>query len=148
MKIMSTSKFTLFMRANKKERANEKHAVTKSLCDESGKPLEWEFKPLNSKLSDQLRDECTKEIPVPGKTNMYRPKLDSAKYIQKMICASVVYPDLRDAELQDSYGVKTPEDLLYSLVDDPGEYGELAVYVQKMNGFDISLDDKVEEAKN
>ena len=53
---------------------------------------------------------------------MYRPKMQTSKYIQKMIVASVVMPDLYDAELQDSYGVKTPEDLLFAMVDDPGEY--------------------------
>ena len=65
-----------------------------------------------------------------------------------MITASIVTPDLFDAELQDSYDVKTPEDLLMAMVDDPGEYNELAAYVQKFQGFDVSFEDKVEEAKN
>ena len=49
---------------------------------------------------------------------------------------------------QDSYGVSTPEDLLLAMVDDPGEYNELAAFVQKFQGFDTSFDDKVEQAKN
>ena len=79
---------------------------------------------------------------------MFRPKMKSSLYIQKMIVASVVMPDLYDAELQDSYGVKTPEDLLFAMVDDPGEYNELAAYVQKFQGFNVSFDEKVDEAKN
>ena len=79
---------------------------------------------------------------------MYRPKLKSSLYIQKMIAASVVMPDLFDAELQDSYGVKTPEDLLMAMVDDPGEYNDLAAFVQKFQGFNVSFEDKVKEAKN
>ena len=79
---------------------------------------------------------------------MYRPKLNASLYLRKLIAASVVYPDLYDAELQDSYGVCTPEELLYAMVDDPGEYNDLAAFVQKLNGFDVSFDDKVEEAKN
>lgn len=142
------SKFSLFMKANKTVKKNEMHAVTKSLCDENGKPLEWEFCHLTSKQNDNIRDECTREIPVPGKANMYRQKLDTSKYLHKLIAASVVSPDLYDSELQDSYGVKTPEELLYALVDDPGEYSDLAAYVQKLNGFDVSFDDKVDEAKN
>ena len=74
--------------------------------------------------------------------------MKSSLYIQKMIIASVVMPDLYDAELQDSYGVKTPEDLLFAMVDDPGEYNELAAYVQKFQGFNVSFDEKVDEAKN
>ena len=65
-----------------------------------------------------------------------------------MICASVVSPDLYDTELQDSYGVKTPEELLLAMVDDPGEYNELAMFVQRFNGFDNPFEEKVNEAKN
>lgn len=32
------SKFSKFMKANKKVKANEMHPVTKSLCDEQGNP--------------------------------------------------------------------------------------------------------------
>ena len=50
--------------------------------------------------------------------------------------------------MQDSYGVKTPEDLLMAMVDDPGEYNDLAAFVQKFQGFNVSFEDKVNEAKN
>lgn len=142
------SNFSMFMRSNKKQKENGRYAPTKSLLDEKGNPLEWEFKHITSKENDKIRDACTVEVPVTGKPNMYRPKLKTAQYIRDMITASVVYPDLYDAELQDSYGVKTPEDLLYAMIDDPGEYSELAAFVQRFQGFDTSFEDKVEEAKN
>lgn len=142
------SNFSMFMRSNKKQKENGRYAPTKSLLDEKGNPLEWEFKHITSKENDKIRDACTIEVPVTGKPNMYRPKLKTARYIRDMITASVVYPDLYDAELQDSYGVKTPEDLLYAMIDDPGEYSELAAFVQRFQGFDTSFEDKVEEAKN
>lgn len=136
------------MKANKKVKENALHPVTKSLCDENGAPLNWEFRHITSKENEELRESCTAEVPVPGKMGLYRPKMKSSLYIQKMIIASVVMPDLYDAELQDDYGVKTPEDLLLALVDDPGEYNDLAAYVQKFQGFDVPFDEKVEEAKN
>lgn len=142
------SKFAKFMKANKVVKENEMHPVTRSLCDENGSPLEWEFKHISSKENENIRESCTIDVPVTGKPNMYRPKMQTSKYIQKMIVASVVMPDLYDAELQDSYGVKTPEDLLFAMVDNPGEYNDLAAYVQKFQGFNVSFDDKVEEAKN
>lgn len=142
------SKFAKFMKANKVVKENEMHPVTRSLCDENGSPLEWEFKHISSKENENIRESCTIDVPVTGKPNMYRPKMQTSEYIQKMIVASVVMPDLYDAELQDSYGVKTPEDLLFAMVDDPGEYNDLAAYVQKFQGFNVSFDDKVEEAKN
>ena len=49
------SKFSRFMKANKKERANGFYAPTESLCGEDGKPVEWEFRHLTSKENDALR---------------------------------------------------------------------------------------------
>lgn len=142
------SKFSAFMKVNKVAKENEKHAVTKSLCDDKGNPLEWEFRHITSKENDAIRDAATREVPIPGRGNMYRQKLDGVQYSRDMVVKSIVFPDLYDKELQDSYGVKTPEDLLMEMVDDPGEYMELIAYVQKFQGFNVSFDDKVDEAKN
>ena len=142
------SKFAKFMKVNKIVKENQRHPVTKSLCDENGNPLEWEFKQITSKENEAIRESCTIEVPIAGKPNMYRQKMKSGLYVQKMIVASIVEPDMYDAGLQDSYGVKTPEELLLAMVDDPGEYNDLAAFVQKLNGFDASFDDKVDEAKN
>ena len=142
------SKFAKFMKANKAVKENGFYPATKSLCDEKGNPLEWEFKHISSKENEEIRENCTIDIPVTGKPNMYRPKLKSSLYILRMIAASVVVPDLFDSELQDSYGVKTPEYLLMAMVDDPGEYNDLAAFVQKFQGFNVSFEDKVNEAKN
>lgn len=142
------SEFSRFMKANKVKKPNGKYAPTVTLQDENGKPLEWEFRPITSKENEDLRDSCTIEVQVKGKPNLFRPKVKAADYVAKMIVASTVYPDLYDAKLQDSYGVKTPEDLLYAMVDNAGEYQEFTVWMQKYQGFTQSLDDKVEAAKN
>lgn len=142
------SKFAKFMKANKTEKENGFYPATKSLCDENGNPLEWEFRHITSRKNEEIRESCTVEVPVTGKSNMYRQRLKSGLYIQKMIAASVVVPDLLDEELQNSYGVITPEDLLMAMVDDPGEYNELAAFVQKFQGFNVSFEEKVDEAKN
>lgn len=142
------SKFSKFMKSNKVAKENQKYAPTRSLLDESGKPVEWEFRHIASKENEDLRDSCTTETQVTGKPNLFRPRLNSSKYMSKMIATSTVYPDLYDSELQDSYGVKTPEELLYAIVDDPGEYQELCVWMQEFQGFSQGLEDKVDEAKN
>ncbi|GHV08722.1 phage portal protein [Clostridia bacterium] len=142
------SNLSLFMKKNKKVRENVKFTATKSLADEKGKPLEWEIKPLTTKEDERIRDDCTVEVPIVGKPNMYRQKLNANKYVAKLLASSVVFPDLLDAELQDSYGVKTAEDLLKELIDDVGEFNDFSAFVQKLNGFDVSLEEKVDEAKN
>lgn len=142
------SDFTRFMKKNKVVKKNEMYAATASLLDENGKPLEWEFRHLTTEENEAIRDSCTKEIQITGKPNLFRSKTDAGLYVKRMIAASVVNPDLYNAELQDSYGVKTPEELLTAMVDNPGEYSELTSYVQKLHGFDIELKDKAEQAKN
>lgn len=142
------SDLSRFLKANKIKRENTTFAATKSLVDAKGNPLPWTIKPLTTKENDAIRDECMIDVPVKGKPNVFRPKLDTSKYIGKMICACVVEPNLYDKDLQDSYGVMSPDDLLKEMIDDPGEYQEFGTFVQNFNGFNTTLEDKVEEAKN
>ena len=141
------SNFSKFMKANKIQKQNVMHPVTKSLTDENGEPLLWEIKPLTTKENEAIRDACTIDVPVKGKPNMFRPKTDMNKYQTKLICAAVVSPDLNNAELQNSYGVMSAEELIKEMVDDPAEYTDLMIFVQNISGFK-TLQDEVDEAKN
>lgn len=141
------SNFSAFMKKNKIKKENVKYAATKSLTDEKGNPLEWEIKAVTTKEADKIRESCTIEVPVKGKPGMFRPKFNSAEYTAKLNVAAIVYPDLYNAELQDSYGVTTPEDLLKEMVDSPAEYVDLTTFVQTHSGFE-SLQEKVDTAKN
>lgn len=141
------SNFAKFMKANKIQKQNVMHPVTKSLTDENGEPLLWEIKPLTTKENEAIRESCTIEVPVKGKANQYRPKVDMGKYQTKLICAAIVNPDLNNTELQNSYGVMTPEDLIKEMVDDPAEYTDLMVFIQRLSGFK-TLQEEVDEAKN
>lgn len=142
------SDLSAFMKKNKVMKENTFFAATKSLVDENGKPLLWEIQALTTKQDEAIRDACTKEVPVSGKRNLFRQKVDGNLYMVKRMVACIVSPNLYDAELQDSYGVKTPEDLLKELVDDPNEFGELATFITEYSGFDVTLEDEIEEAKN
>ena len=142
------SDLSRFLKKNKKLKENVHYAVTKSLTDEKGQPLLWEIRPLTSKETNRLTDECTFQEQVPGKPNVFRNKINSTKLLQKMMVASVVFPNLNDKDLQDSYRVMTPEELITEMVDDPGEYNNFGKYLNELNGFNEGINEKVEEAKN
>ena len=142
------SKSSAFMKENKKVKENEKFAPTASLIGEDGTPIRWEFGHITSKENVALRDANTIEVQVTGKPNLFRPKLNTSKYLMDMIVKATVFPDLYDKELQDSYGVMTPNDLVYAMVDDAGEMQDFQLWMQKFQGFTKTLDEKVEEAKN
>lgn len=141
------SNLSRFLANNKIKRENGTYAPSKAFVDEKGNPLDFVFRPVSSKENETIREKHTKDVQINGKPNMFRPKLDTAGYLNELISESVVEPDLCNAELQDSYGVKTPGDLLYAMIDEPGEYQDLSEWVQKFQGFD-TLEDKTKQAKN
>ena len=142
------SKFSRFMKQNKIKKENTTFAPTKSLLDENGEPIKFIIKPLTTKENEYIREACTVDIPVTGKPNIFRPKLNTSKYLAKMLCSCIIEPNLFDKEIQDSYRVMTPEDLIKEMIDDPGEYQDFVTFIQNFNGFNVSLEDKVDNAKN
>ena len=139
--------FTAFMAQNKIKRENVKYAASKSFVDKDGKPLLWEIKQIGNKEDEALRKMCTRQVKVPGKPNMYRPEMDSALYLGKLAAACTVFPDLKNKELQDSYKVMGDDELLKEMLS-PGEYADFCNKVSEVNGFEVDINDKVEEAKN
>lgn len=140
------SNFAIFMAGNATKDETVKYVASKRFVDK-GKPVEWEIKAIDSDLDEAIRKECTKRVPIQGKRGQYNQETDTDKYLAKMSAACTVYPNLNDAELQDSYGVKTPDALLKKMLK-PGEYTEYKAKVMEVNGYDMSMEDQVDEAKN
>lgn len=142
------SNLALFMKKNKKIRENSFYPATKSICDENGNPVLWEIRPLTTAETEKIRDNNIKEVPIPGKKGQYRTKVDTQGFTDDLMVAAIVYPDLNNAELQDSYGVMGAKELLKAMVDNPSEYADLSAHIQKVSGYDTDLSEEVEEAKN
>lgn len=140
------SNFAIFMAGNADKNETVKYVASKRFVDK-GKPVEWELKSIDSDLDEAIRKECTKKVPIVGKRGQYNQETDTDKYIGKMCVASIVYPNLNNAELQDSYGVKSADALLKKMLK-PGEYTELKSKVMEVNGYDMSMEELVDEAKN
>ena len=86
-------------------------------------------------------------VPIPGKKNQYSQNIDANAYTIKLAVRCTSFPNLNDAELQDSYGVKSAEQLLGAMLD-PGELDEYTRKVLEVNGFEKTESDLVDEAKN
>ena len=138
------SGLSVFLKKNKQTRENLIIAPTKSLLDENGEAVKFTFRPVSTRENDSIRDLCMKTV-MQGKE--MKTKIDNTKYMKMLLATSCVEPNLNNKELQDSYGVLAPEDLICELIDNPGEYSELVVSIMEYNGFS-KADDSVEEAKN
>lgn len=140
------SDFAVFMAGNAEKNETVKYVASKRFAVK-GKPVEWEIKSVDSDLDEAIRKECTKKVPVPGKRGQYTQEVDTDKYLAKLCVTCTVFPNLNDAELQNSYGVKDGVALLKKMLK-PGEYTEYKTKVMEVNGYDMSMEDLVEEAKN
>lgn len=140
------SDFKEFMAGNAIKDENVKYVASKRFV-KNNKPIEWEIQAIDSDKDEAIRKECTKRVPIAGKRGQYNQETDTDKYIGKLCVASTVYPNLNDTELQDSYGVKGADALLKKMLK-AGEYTEYKAKVMEVNGYDMSMEELVDEAKN
>ncbi len=64
-----------------------------------------------------------------------------------MTASAVVFPDLKNTELQSAYGVLGESALLQKMLY-VGEYAELAQKVRELSSLDEDINEDIEEAKN
>lgn len=140
------SNLSAFLAQNKVKSDNVKFVVSKNFVD-NGKPIEWELRVLNADEDEAIRRESTRKVAVPGRKGAYTSEMDANTYLSKMTAACVVYPNLNDKELQDSYKVMGAEQLLKAMLN-AGEYVALSGKIAEINGFNESTEELVEEAKN
>lgn len=133
-----------FMRESALPVENAQVAVSKRFVDENGEAILWEIKALTPEEDDLIRRSCTVLVSMRGGK---QEKFNQNRYLEEFVTASVVYPNLHDVELQDSYGVKDAKELLKKMLI-AGEYLKLTAKAQEISGFNITLEEKVEEAKN
>lgn len=146
------SDFSRFMKQNKSKDDGKlyEYAVSKKFTDEKGNPLLWKFKKLPLKEYEALRDYYSYDKKVgEGKFTRYISQLKTRDFNTNLIVRCCVEPNLSDVSLQDSYGVKGAENLLYEMIDDVGEYTDLVTFIQKIHGLDVFGEEEMEtKAKN
>lgn len=140
------SSLTSFLAGNVEIRENKKVVVSNRFKDAKGNSIPWEIRSISADEDEMIRKECTKNVPVVGKRNQYRQTFDSNAYLTKLAVKSVVFPDLNDAELQNSYKVMGAEQLIKTMLykDEFDVLTEQLVADSEVE----DINDLVEEAKN
>lgn len=139
------SDLSMFFAQNATVEVAEEFAVSPRFKDQEGKAVKWKLRSISEEENQELRKSTTKK--VKGKHGIYTPETDTNEYLAKMVTACVVYPDLKNAEVQKSYGVMGAEKLLRKMLL-PGEFSNLMEKVQAMNGYDQDMNELVEQVKN
>ncbi|MFC6546135.1 phage tail assembly chaperone [Cohnella cellulosilytica] len=134
-----------FFAQNVQLESTEDFVISDRFKDEQGAPIPWKLRTLSEEENEEIRKASTQMVKEKGGQRIQETKPEV--YMAKIAVASVVFPDLKDADLQKSYGVLGAEALLKKMLR-AGEYATLLGKVQELNGFDREFDDLVEEVKN
>lgn len=145
------SDLAVFFKQNKPARKHEFFPACADFKDEKGNTILWELRPLTSLELGRIRSACM-TIQAKGKSF----KFDSDLYNRKIAAAAVVFPNLKNAELVDSYMAnfapddRTPENLICLMIDRDDEFQALVKKVNEMNGVKAEGEEEaaVETAKN
>ena len=103
-----------------------------------------ELRIISGREYDAIQDKCY--VNKPGRKGRQERVLDMSKFNNLLCSASVVVPDLQNAELQESYGVRGEQDL-YGEMFTCADHLKILEAISNASGLD-NFDDLVDEAKN
>ena len=106
-----------FYRENRKDRAEKDILLTERLAKDGGQ-MRFRIRPMCQQENEDIWRRCGE---------------DEKRYERTVLAESVVFPDLKDAALQNSYGVAGSERLLTKMLL-AGEYDFLKKAVEEING--------------
>lgn len=110
-------------------------------------PFPFVVRSLTQAENKEIEKSCTK-VSFDKKTRQKQVETDKNLYATRLLIASCVDPNFKDADLQAKFGVIGAENLVERLLK-PGQYADLMIAVEEINGFeDEDINELVEEAKN
>nr|DAY79931.1 MAG TPA: tail assembly chaperone protein [Caudoviricetes sp.] len=109
-------------------------------------PAPFVIKSITEAENKAIRKSCQK-ITFDKKTRQKTTDTDTDLYNARLVVACCVDPNFKDAALQERFKVRGAEDLIGVLLN-PGQYTDLLLAVQEINGFDDDINDLKDEAKN
>lgn len=132
----------------KREKKLHEVVISDAFKDENGEPEVWKLKALKqTKITNMFNKHI--DIITNTKKGTSITKGDMSAYTLELMAETIVYPNLKDASLQNSYGVMSPEDLLDAMFEDDNDgFNKLLKEVNKVNGNLKDLDELTEEVKN
>jgi len=131
-----------FFKSNAKSLPDVKVVVSERFTNEDGSPIEWVLHPISTKRVEEITKRNTKTTIKNGKKES---TVNEENLNAELLEAVVLYPSLNDAELQDSYGVSSANELL-SVMLYPGETQVLTAALQEVMAGTKAND--IDELKN
>ncbi len=123
-----------------------KFPASARFLDEKKKLMLRKIKTISATEDEALRKACATQVLILGKKSQYQRETDYNMYLGKLAVACTVFPDLNNAELQNSYHAMGGEALLKATLT-PGEYADYVSKIQEVCGFDATLQDEGDDGE-
>lgn len=130
-----------FLNANPVDGLTEDVVISSRFKDDKGNVLKFKIKAMTPSEHAELQKKCT-TYRKGGKMDF-----DSRKFTTESVIENTVEPNFKDADSIKALGCKTPEQYMNKVLL-VGEMYNLSAAINKLSGFDESMDELVDEAKN
>ena len=144
---MAESKLEAFFAQNAKQLPEKEIIVSNRFTDADGNPIPWKIKSIDAGTYQSLRsDALDMNVKTEGGSKDVNVKYNTAKMNIRKVVASVVFPDLKNKALQDSYGVSSAAALIGVMLSD----SEFDTLLDAVNDLSKNTEPEAveEEAKN
>lgn len=126
-----TENLNVFFKENNTKIENVEYIVSNRFKDNKGNPIKWKIKILSTSEMNNLREHYTTQKLTKG---ILVPTIDNNNYMKAFITKCIVYPNLNDKALQDSYNVYEPYELLEEMLT-VGEFNNLVGYITDLHDY-------------
>jgi len=135
-----------FMPGNVEVTEETKAPISRRFKDKEGKVIPFIFKPITTDRVDELEKLHTK--PVIKGNKKVGEKVDNARFMAHIAVESTVYPNFKAVEMRKAYKSEDPIEIAKKVLNVAGEYSNWIAKAAEVNGFEDSVEDLEEIAKN
>lgn len=130
-----------FLIANPVDNLTEEVVISPRFVDEKGNPLKFTIKAMTPIEFEDIRKKAMQI--KKGK----KVEFDNQLFNLSIAINNTVNPDFKNAESIQKLGVKTPEEYIQRVLL-AGELTTLVEKINKLSGFDVDMNELVDEVKN
>ena len=138
------SKLSAFLNPVTSSDSTAEVVISNRFVDEKGNPIPFKVRAITQGENEAIIRKATTAKRVKGQLTEH---VDNLEVTRQLVVAATVYPDFRDPELCQGFGVMDPLEVPGKMLL-VGEYKTLLSAISEVSGFDIEGEDLEEEAKN
>lgn len=139
---------SFFLPENMEETEEVARPVSRRFKDKEGKVIPFRFKAISTARVEEIEKLCMEPVYTGSRKKKIGEKLNNARYMALIAVETTLYPNFRSAELRKAYKQQDPIEVAKKMLHVAGEYAEWLHAANEINGFDDTLEDLEEAAKN